>query len=261
MFFKKKKKSRFTIIKEAIDNNLEQRKFSMALALYSKLQEQYANFTIKAKEDYKKDFETTQNKLILLLKIQELINVSKTDNLEAISERLIDINDYLFHKVDEIPKRFYTYLQHHYSQAYKSYEHKIHKKELEIILEKIKKLVSEQNYDAALTIFPSLMKKFNKTISFKRNDTLAKELTQLKSHIKMSLMKQHAYSEIAKTDNKQIKKDLRKKIKKATKKKEPKIKNLPEDPKNKDMERLRKLIKTNKVDDSTKELEKIFENV
>ncbi|MBT3465115.1 hypothetical protein HN451_09050 [archaeon] len=260
MFFKKKNKSKFTIIKEAIDKDLEQRKFSMALALYSKLQEQYANFTEKAKQDYYEDFKTTQNKLILLLKIQELISVSKTNNLVAINERLVDVNDYLFHKVGEIPERFYTYLQHHYSQAYKTYEHKIHKKELNSLLEQVKTLVREQNYDQALYIFPRLMKKFNKTISFKRNDILAKELIQLKSHIKMSLMKQHAYSEIAKTDEKQIKKQLRKKIKKVTKKVE-KQKGLPEDPKNKDMEKLKKLIKSNKVDDSTIEFEKMFKNV
>ena len=76
----------------------------------------------------------------------------------------------------------------------------------------------------------------------------------------MSLMKQHAYSEIAKTDGKQIKKQLRKKIKKVTKKVE-KQKGLPEDPKNKDMEKLKKLIKSNKVDDSTIEFEKMFKNV
>jgi hypothetical protein len=261
MFFKKKNKSKFTILKEAIDKNLEQRKFSMALALYSKLEEQYSNYTEKAKQAYYEDYKVTQNKLILLLKIQELIKVSRTNNLEAISTKLTDVNDYLFHKVGEIPKRFYTYLQHNYAQAYRSYEHKIHQQELEILLEIVKNLVKEQNYDRALSIFPELMKIFNKTISFKRNDKLSKELIQLKSHIKMSLIKQHAYSEVSKVDEKLIKKQLRKKIKRIVEKKKVITKKLPEDPKNMDITKLKKLIKSNKINDSTIELDKIFQNV
>jgi len=258
MFFKKKNKLKFTIIKEAIDKNLKNRKFTMALALYSKLQEEYLNLEVEQKDIYYEDYQVTQNKLILLMKVQELISVTKTDDIEAINKRLMDVNDYLFHKIGEIPERFYTYLQHNYSQAYKSYEHKIHKEELSLLLETVKTMIREQNYDRALSIFPDVMKTFNKTISFRRNDELAKELSDLKSHLKMSLLKQHAYSEVSKVDEKTIKKSLRKKVKKVIEKKEKPIKKLPEDPKNKDIQELRKLIKKNKIDDSTIQFEKAF---
>lgn len=261
MFFKKKNKLKFTIIKESIDKNLKQRNFTMALALYSKLQEEYLNLENELKQIHYEDYQITQNKLILLMKLQELINVTKTDDIEAINARLIDVNDYLFHKVGEIPERFYSYLQHNYSQAYKAYEHKIHKKELDLLLETIKTLLREQNYDRALSIFPEIMKTFNKTISFKRNDELAKELMDLKSHIKMSLLKQHAYSEVSKVDEKELRKKLRKKVKKVIAKKEKHVRRLPEDPKNKDIQELRRLIRKNKVDDSATQLENIFKNV
>jgi hypothetical protein len=259
MFFKKKNKLKFTIIKESIDKNLKQRNFSMALALYSKLQEEYFNLENELKQVHYEDYQITQNKLILLMKIQELIKITKTDDIEAINKQLIDVNDYLFHKVGEIPKRFYSYLQHNYSQAYKAYEHKIHKEELNLLLETIKTLIREQNYDRALSIFPAIMKIFNKTISFKRNDELAKELIDLKSHIKMSLIKQHAYSEVAKVNEKEIRKKLRRKIKKVIDKKEKPIRRLPEDPKNKDIEKLKKLIRKNKIEDSATQLEKAFD--
>ncbi|MBT3417000.1 hypothetical protein HN706_00730 [Candidatus Woesearchaeota archaeon] len=258
MFFKKKNKLKFTLIKEAIDENLKNRKFTMALALYSKLQEEYLNLGNELRHIHYEDYQITQNKLILLMKVQELIRVTKTDDIEAINKKLTDVNDYLFHKIGEIPERFYSYLQHNYSQAYKVYEHKIHKAELSLLLETIKTMIREQNYDRALSIFPEVMKIFNKTIAFKRNDELAKELSDLKAHLKMSLLKQHAYSEVSKVDEKTIKKLLRKKIKKVIEKKEKPIKKLPEDPENKDIQDLKKLIKKNKIDDSTIQFEKVF---
>jgi hypothetical protein len=213
MFWKKKPKSKFIKIKEEIDSHLLERRLSAAMALFNDLYTIYGGYDEKDKDLYRHEYFQTKTKLTLLMKIEELLQIVKTDDLKKLKERLNEVEVMTNEEVEEIPQRLYNYINHHYNQSKKVYLYKLKKQELDKIIKKVHDLLTEQNYDIALKLFPDIMKSYNEVASITPNDELFEEIQELKAHIKMSLMKQHAYTDEAETDIKNLRIFLDKKEK------------------------------------------------
>jgi len=203
--FWKKPKSRFIQLKEEIDFALSERRLSAAIALFNDFDNTYAGYNETYKEQYRHIYFQTKNKLILLMKVEELLQIIKTDNLEEIKFRLNEIEQLTNENIQELPQRTYNYVSHHFNQSKKVYLYKLREKELDVLIKRVHDLLTEQNYDFALRLFPDIMKAYNNIASIKPNDELFEEIQELKTHIKMSLMKQRAYTDEAETDIKKLK--------------------------------------------------------
>ncbi len=248
----KKKKSRITRIIEEIEKKLSERKFSEAMSKYLDLENEYSRLYKEAKEHYKEPYKKTKNKLLILMKIREILALVKTDNLELLKEKLTDLSD-LVNSQPDLPERFLTYIQHHYDQSLKAYYYKLHNHQLDLILEEIYAKLAEENYEEALSLFPELMHQFNEMSKYHRNEKLLAELEELKSHIKVSLLKKHAFSEPAKINTRKIKQQLKKgklwkefSIRKTNSKKQTEIPEIkPDQADFPDISTLKELIKKN----------------
>nr|MBA4404671.1 hypothetical protein [Nanoarchaeum sp.] len=195
----KKKEDNFDEINYQINSYLEKKKFSSAISLYHKLKNIYDN---SDKKDYEL-FDLTTNKLILLMKIDELHDLIKTKDLEKIKEILDYLKDKLKERENNFPN-FYSYVEHHYERYQTIYYYKQTKLELHVQIVKIHKLMEEENYDLALLEFPETMRIYNEMSIYHRNEEIIKELEQLKSQIKMNLLKQRAYGQPAELNIRRI---------------------------------------------------------
>jgi len=262
MFWKKKKpKNKFTQLKEEIEMDLERRRLASAMAMYNDFLNTYEKFNDQAKEFYRGDFFQTQNKLMLLLKVDELLQMIKTNELEEIKERLNEIENLTQNQIETIPERLFNHVKHHYNQAYKIYQYRIIKAELDKKLKKVHDLLTEQNYDIALKFFPEIRRLYNQSAFFHPDDNLLRNIEELKAHIKMSLLKQGAYTDEAQTDLKKLRIFLDKKEEKAEEKKKAqkiKIKLRNVEPKMKKLEKLRDSIEKGHLNKSKKEFYKAF---
>ncbi len=270
MFWKKKQKSKFILLKEEIDRFLEERRLSAALALFNDFYNTYQGYDEEHKNNHRHDFFQTKDKLTLLMKIDELLQVIKTNDLEEIKERLNEIEELTNQEIEYLPKRMIKYVQHHYEHSKKIYNYRIKKQELDASIKKVRDLLTEQHYDIALKFFPEIMQKYNEVASIRANDELLGEIQELKAHIKMSLLKQGAYSEEAETDIKKLKIFLDKKEEEEEKvievieknkegKQKVKVKLKNVEPSFKDLNSLRNSISKGNIKKSKKEFFKAFE--
>lgn len=198
MLFKKNQDD-FNRINSHINSYLEKKKFSYAIALYHKLKNIYDH---SDKQNYEL-FDSTTKKLILLVKTQELHELIKTKDLEKIKGILDHLRDELKEKENNFPN-FYSYIEHHYERYQRIYYYKQTKLELHAQIIKIHKLMEEENYDLALLEFPETMRIYNEMSSLHRNEEIIKELEQIKSQIKMNLLKQRAYGQPAELNIRRI---------------------------------------------------------
>jgi len=270
----KKNKTDFSIVYKEINKALKNREFDYAIALYNKLEQSYIKLPEEKKQSYILFYTTIKDKLIILLKISELLNLVRTENLEGIRQRLNEI-EYLTQKYrDTIPSRFFLYIKHNYKHAYKIYHYKLYKNQLDKVIEEIYSKLAEQNYEQALNLFPEAKKQFNHMSRYYKNDILFSELEGLKSHIKMSLLKLKAKSDPAEVDERKIreliKKDLigqsygiihpkkmedppKPKIKKTKKSEEKKI--------NQEIKKIKQMIKNGEDKKSRRELNLAFKGI
>ncbi|MBS3172374.1 hypothetical protein J4438_02230 [Candidatus Woesearchaeota archaeon] len=202
MFFKTKKTT-FKEINDFINSELERKKFTSALAAYHQLREVYNSSN--EQEKYYNELNEITRKLIILTKVQELHNLIHTNDLESIGRILSEIREWL---KENNGRNFYSYIDHHHDRCLKIYLYKQKKEELKFQIDNIHKLMEEENYDIALMQFPELMRVYNEMSTYHRNEEIIKELEQLKSQIKMSLLKQRAYGEVAELNIKRVRKLL-----------------------------------------------------
>lgn len=217
-----KKKNSFLKTKKEIDKHLKNRKLDSAIALYNKLNQAYQN--LKDKEIHEKEFIETRDKLILILKIEELQEIVKTNKIEEIKKRLNEI-ELATNQFNDLPERFLNFIKHNYNHAYKIYHYKLYKVQLDDVIQEIYNFLTEQNYEQALYLIPETMHHYNEMSKYYRNDKIAAELEELKQHIKLSILKQRAVLEPAEVDTKILKKAIKEK------QEEDRIQTLPELPK------------------------------
>lgn len=204
----KKKRNQFLVINQEIEKSIKDRNFNLALALYNQLNEEYQR--LENKEEYEQEFTETKEKLLILLKVEELLQVIKTNNLKEIKSRLNEIADYMQNNLN-LSERFFTYLKHNYEHSLKIYNYKLYKEQLDEVIQKIYNFITEEYYEEALKLVPDAMKAYNQMSQYHVNEKIAYELEELKKHIKMSILKRKATAEPAKVDKKLVKKAIEKK--------------------------------------------------
>ncbi len=264
-----KKKNQFLEVQKAIEESLKNRRLDYAIALYNKLKEEYDKLDENKKVEYQQKFIAARDKLLIILKVEEMQEIARTDDIELLKEKLKEIEMYTNIYQSTLPERFLSYIKHNYSYAYKIYYYKLHKLDLNTKIADIYKLVNEEHYDKALKQFPSVMEIFNQMSRYYRNEKLLFDIIELKKHIKLSLIKQKAFSEHAEVNEKTIRKLLKQgKLwesfginRKAPLEEPPKPKremNLKKDESSKEIKNLKQLIKKGETKLSQKEFNRIF---
>lgn len=201
MFFKTKNNT-FEEVNNFIISELEKKKFDSALATYHQLKQIYDSS--KNQEKYTEEFNLTTRRLLLVAKIQELHELIHTKKIDEIWQDLSEIRINLKERENNLPN-FYNYIDKQYERYLRVYLYKQKKEELKIQIDKIHKFMEEENYDFALMQFPETMRIYNEMCTYHRNEEIIKELEQLKSQIKMNIMKQRAYSEPAEINMRRLK--------------------------------------------------------
>ena len=195
-----KHKDNFTKVKEQIDKYLKVRELDSAVALYNQLEKEYKILDPEKKVEYEAQFIHTKDKLMMYMKIEELQQLTRTNNLEVIRARLIEVEMYLKY-YQNLPKRFQIYITNNYKHCLKIYQYKIYKVQLDGVVQEVYNLLTERNYEQALYLFPEIMHLYNEMSRYNRNDSLLKKLEALKSHTKMNLLKERAIAEPAEIKN------------------------------------------------------------
>ena len=166
--FWKKQKSKFIQVKEEIDSHLMDRRLSAAMALFNDFHNIYSSYSEKDKAFYRTEYFQTKSKLTLLMKIEELLQVVKIDNLEKLKDKLNEIEELTNKDIEEMPQRLYNHIAHHFNQSRKIYLYKSKKQELDKIIKNVRNLLTEQNYDVALRLFPEIIKNTLPTVTCRR---------------------------------------------------------------------------------------------
>ena len=190
-----KKQDKFLKLNKKIDKLIDSKKFDGAIMLYLNLSKAFQSQNQEEKSKNEKLFNKTRLQLLTHQKINEISYVLESDDLEMIKYHLNLLEEYI--NVPTIKKIVKEYAEKKLKHFTKIYEYKIHKKELERILEEIYHGIYEENYDGALGMFPEVFDQYNQLIKSFPNDELYKYLTELRDHLKISLLENRPRGKVA----------------------------------------------------------------
>ena len=211
MFFKKKKDNEFLDYCNKIKSFFEKGNYDSALARYTKYNYLYGRLPRGKKQEYEIEFKNILNQLLMYVKIEELNVLIKGDDIDLIRESLTYL-DFLRNTTFEIDSKYFGFVNNKYDEYLRLFNLKLSSIELDKNLEQIYKLKDEQNFEAALNLFPRLMKKYKELESYSGDSTeIYEKLINLREELKMNLLRSRAYGEVAKVDLRYLKRAVRKK--------------------------------------------------
>ncbi len=223
MFFKKKREGEFLDYSNKIRSFFEKGNYDSALARYSKFNYLYSKLSRDKKQEYEIEFKNLLNQLLMYVKIEELKVLVKGDDIDLIKESL-NYLDFLRNTTFEIDSKYFGFVNGKYDEYFKLFNLKLASIDLDKDLEQIYKLRDEQNYEAALNLFPKLMKKYKELEIYSEDSTeVYNKLIDLREELKMSVLESRAYGEVAKVDLRSLKKAVRKKDVESAKKLHEKV--------------------------------------
>jgi hypothetical protein len=210
MFFWKKGK--FVRYSKRVRQLLDKGNYDGAIARYNKFDGYYKLLSEEKKLEYKKEYESLLNQLLIYMKIRDLNVIIKGDDVHLIEDSLKYI-EYLSGRVGKVSENYKKFVKAKYHGFHKEHDYKLALKDLNEVLEKVYKLRDEQNYDGALLLFPELMKKYRELEVYlpEKAKELLKELIDLREELKFELLEFRAYSNVAETNVKTLRKALKKK--------------------------------------------------
>jgi hypothetical protein len=190
-----KKQDKFLKLNNQINRLIDSKKFDEAVKQYLNLSKVFKNQNQEEKSRNEELFNKTRIQLLTYQKINEISYALESNNLEMIKSHLNLLEEYL--SVPTIKKIVKEHAEKKLKHFTKVYEYKIHKREIERLLKEVYHKIYEENYDGALGMFPKVFEQYNQLIKSFPNEELYKYLTELRDHLKISLLENRPRGKVA----------------------------------------------------------------
>jgi len=183
-----KKQDNFLKLNEKINKFIDAKRFEEALRLYSQLSK-------LNEEKYEDLFNKTRIQLLTYQKINEISYALDSNDSEMIRHHLNLLEEYI--NVPTLKKAIKEFAVKKLEHFTKVYQYKIHKNEIEKLLEEVYHLINEANYDKALGLFPQIFDQYKQMIEYFPNEELYKYITEVRDNLKISLLEEKEYGKVA----------------------------------------------------------------